>query len=664
MAERYLVAGSLRLDTVDERVLRDAAPLRIGGKAFILLRALMEDAQTLVTKDALFDRVWNGLAVSESVLTTAIKELRQALGDDARQPRIIETVHRRGYRFLLPVEAMASLEPMDVVDVVAPPSPPPAAPPPVPKREAEAAAAGKPWFLSWAALIALAASALALLAAIAVSRDPGLNIVAPLAHPKSIAVLPFRDLSPAPNQTWFASGLTEEVLSRLVRTPDLRVASSVSGQQLRTSSGSITDAAERLGVAHILDGSVRRADGRVRVTAQLVRTSDGLQLWSQSYDRPAREIISIQEDIAFRIASALKTVMEPARLRAMVATGTSSVEAYEAYLQGVAADQRSNDTGGRSHAEAAAAAYQLARTLDPDFAEAHWRSAQTWFGQTTRINGSVNGEGKPEALRLAEFLARVDRAIATSQDDIQSLRYQSAKAAAQFELARALELMLRYIRARPRDIDAWEEVAERAAHAGRRDWMADAAQQIHALSLEAGSPRSRAITLSVMALRLDMATDQARKQISLRPNSAMIHYQAHRALIWSGKNEEARRSLDVIEASELPPMTKLLARLRQTCAEDRRKDALAIYDRIRATSTHTSDLWLGAQTIGDNAAAKMILDPLDRPGQLTTLVQFTINPSFDRRLYPQLDAALAKGGVKPVRVVRIPATCPTRPAAS
>ena len=655
MAERYLVAGSIRLDTVDERVSQDAVPLRVGGKAFILLRTLMEDAQTLVTKDALFDRVWNGLAVSDSVLTTAVKELRQALGDSARQPRLIETVHRRGYRFLLPVEATDSLEPIDKVE---------ASNAPVSKQEPNVAASGKRLALSRTALIGILAAALALLAVFVISRDLGVTIVAPHAHPKSIAVLPFRDLSPTPGEAWFASGLTEEVLSRLGRTPDLRVAAGVSGQQLRASSGSITDEARRLGVAHILDGSVRRADGRVRVTAQLVRTADGVQLWSQSYDRPSREIITIQEDIAFRIASALKTVMEPARLRAMVATGASSVEAYEAYLQGVAQDQRSNDTGSRSHAEAAAAAYQLARTLDPDFAEAHWRSAQTWFGQTTRINGSVNGEGKPEALRLAEFLTRVDRAIATSKDDIQSLRYQSAKAAAQFELARALELMLRYIRARPRDIDAWEEVAERAAHAGRRDWMAHAAQRIHALSLEAGSPRSRAITLSVMALRLDNAAEQARKQISLRPNSAMIHYQAHRAFVWSGKNEEARRSLEVIEASELPPTTKLLARLRQACVEGRRNDALAVYARLRTTSKHTSDLWLGAQTIGDDAAAKLILDPLDRPGQLTTLVQFTINPSFDRRLYPRLDAALAKGGVKPVRVIRIPAACPGGPTAS
>jgi DNA-binding winged helix-turn-helix (wHTH) protein len=105
MAERYLIAGPIRLDLHDARVWRDQTPVRLGGKAFALLHALMDNPQMLVTKDALFERVWNGLAVSDSVLTTAVKELRQALGDDAREPVFVETVHRRGYRFLLPVEA-------------------------------------------------------------------------------------------------------------------------------------------------------------------------------------------------------------------------------------------------------------------------------------------------------------------------------------------------------------------------------------------------------------------------------------------------------------------------------------------------------------------------------------------------------------------------------
>jgi len=122
MSRRILVSGPFRLDLADERLWRDEAPVPLGGKALALLRVLMDTPQTLLTKDELFDRVWPGLAVSESVLTTAVKELRRALGDDARRPTVIETVHGRGYRFLLPVE--------HVDRTPAAGSPPPAVPTP------------------------------------------------------------------------------------------------------------------------------------------------------------------------------------------------------------------------------------------------------------------------------------------------------------------------------------------------------------------------------------------------------------------------------------------------------------------------------------------------------------------------------------------------------
>src|SRR5205814_3898371 len=100
-----LVAGETVLDQADERVLSRGKPVRLGGKAFLLLKTLMERPLVLVTKDDLFEAAWPDLAVSESVLTTAVKEIRKAIGDNARAPRIIETVHGRGYRFLLNVDS-------------------------------------------------------------------------------------------------------------------------------------------------------------------------------------------------------------------------------------------------------------------------------------------------------------------------------------------------------------------------------------------------------------------------------------------------------------------------------------------------------------------------------------------------------------------------------
>ena len=654
MSDRFLIAGEYRLDLLDERLWRGGEAVRVGGKAFALLRALMERPQTLLTKDELFDRVWPGLAVSESVLTTAVKELRRALGDDARRPTVIETVHGRGYRFVLPVErgdapaSSAALVPISdapaLAGPVAPDAPPSTAAAPPPRRRG--------WLIAAAA--ASLAAVLLWLALATPLRAPSPRPDAPL---KSIAVLPFDDFSPGTSQRWFAQGLTQEILTSLMRTPDLRVASRQSSARLSAQNADPLAVARALGVAHVLEGSVRRVDGRVRVTAELIRAADGVQLWSATYDRPARDVISIQEDIAYAIASALRTVMDPAKLRAMVAAGTRSVEAYEAYLSGLAFDQRQFDEGDIAHARAAADAYEQARRHDPGFAAAHWRAAATWFGNVTRVDASVRDE-RPEGERLARFFERVDMAIATSRDDTERLKYRAAHAAMRLRFVEAHRLMARYLALRPRDIDAWEEMADLAAYAGERGWMARAAERIHSLSMAEGDPRSRAITVSVMALRLDEAATRARQQLAVRPENALTLYQAHRALIWTGRVGEAEALLAPISASALPDHTKKLAALRQACAEGRGEDALvhrASIDRAGKLSAR----WQAAQIIGDEAGAARLLLPLDEPSRLPTLMQFLIHPTFDSTRYPKLSATLARDRVARAPSVAMPFACGT-----
>ena len=152
--------------------------------------------------------------------------------------------------------------------------------------------------------------------------------------PKSIAVLPFADLSQAKDQEWFADGLAEEILNALAKTPDLLVSSRTSSFRYKGSTLDLPDIANELGVEHILEGSVRSSGDRLRVTAQLIRASDGFHVWSENYDRNTADMIEIQEDLALSIANALETTMDPDALAAMINTGTRSVEAYEAYLRG------------------------------------------------------------------------------------------------------------------------------------------------------------------------------------------------------------------------------------------------------------------------------------------------------------------------------------------
>lgn len=640
---RYLEAGPYRLDLRDERLWRDGEPVRLGGKSLALLRALMEQPQLLLTKDMLFETVWPGLAVSEAVLTTAMKELRRALGDDARAPTLIETVHGRGYRFLLPVER----------------KPGESGPPGLADDAGEAAASPAPPHWGRPAVLAIAALVLVVVGLTAGRFWPGAGgsrIEISASDAKSLAVLPFLDLSPDASERWFADGLGEELAVSLSRTPDLRVASRLSAARARAEGADLEQTARKLGVAHILEGTVRRAGGRVRVTVQLVRAHDGLQVWAETYDRADADVISIQEDIAFQIASALKTVLDPQKLRAMLEAGTRSVEAYEAFLQGRSFDQRQLKDGGLEHARAAGEAYDRARALDPNFAEAHWQAAQTWFGNATRVDAGARSSSLSQEEQLARYFERVDAAIRAARNEVERARYEAERASMQLRVREAHRLMTDYVRARPRDIDAWEDMADIAAYAGRRDWLIKAAERVHTLSLAEGDPRSRAITLTAMALELEDAAARARRHLADKPDVALTQYQAHRALIWAGEAQEARALLDRISASALPLENKLLAALRQACAERDIPTAMRLYRELDAKAD-IAGRWQAAQIAGDFAAAEEILRPLDTPQMLPTLLQFVIYPTFDPAAFPTLRARLDREGVTMQKPAPMPAGC-------
>ena len=633
---RYLISGTIRLDRRDERVWRNGQEVRLGGKAVALLRALMERPRTLVTKDELFDIVWPGLAVSESVLTTAAKEVRQALGDDARNPQLIQTVYGRGYRFLPDVETS------DEVSA----QPPEVRPSKILPRDR--------WI--WAAV---AAVVLVVVAAAFLLMRSGANETAAAAttsHAKSIAVLPFEDLSPERDQGWFAEGLTEEILNSLARTPDLHVAARTSTMSIQP--GDIREIGRRLNVAHVLEGSVRRDGDRLRVTAQLIRSSDGFHLWSQNYDRPMRDAVSIQEDIALAIAHALKTVMSPESLQAMVQQGTRSVEAYEEYLKALAYDRRALETGDDNFGRMSAEAFERARTIDPGFAAAQWAAAQYWFGNATRVGSNQTEKRGSEDQRLKEYLLRVDAAIASSRGRPENFKYRSARALMDLRFREALRLMQMFLRQRPRDVDAWEEVVDLAGYADDRPFMAQAAERIHTLSFETGQPLSRALTASVLSLDIPNAVRRSREQLQRSPGEALIQYQAHRALLWGGHRDEARAILGRMRSSSLPPENILLAELRQACA-DGGKGAREIAARIaRASDSPTSDAWHSANLLGDARRAAEVLRPLDRPDRLTTLMQYLVYPEFDVRPFPNLQAALRVDGIERRPPVRPPFTCP------
>lgn len=171
-------------------------------------------------------------------------------------------------------------------------------------------------------------------AAPAVGPAPGAAQV-PVAGPGSIAVLPFLDLSPERDQQYFSDGIAEELITALSRVDGLRVVARTSAFQFRNSNLDVREVGTKLGVAHVIEGSVRKAGDRLRVSAQLVSTRDGLQLWSETYDRRLSDVFAVQSEISQAIAQALQAQLGAGRQAGLEAAPTRDIDAYEAYLKGL-----------------------------------------------------------------------------------------------------------------------------------------------------------------------------------------------------------------------------------------------------------------------------------------------------------------------------------------
>lgn len=363
MPERQiLIASRLRVDVTDERAWLDQAPLELSQKPFLLLVTLMRAPQLLLTKDALIEEVWEGRAVSDAVLTTAIKELRQALGDSAKSSEFVGTVHAKGYRFLQPVKEVSSdvspgLEELGSAPVSADSAAERSATPPM-DQAASGAKTNRPINI----MIALGALALALVFWMTRS-DPVEELPA---EPTSIAVLAFEDLSVEGDQAYFSDGVSEEILNSLVKLDNLYVAGRTSSFSFKGQQTDIQSIGAALNVAHVLEGSVRTNGDRVRITAQLIKVDDGYHLWSEVYERQADDIFAIQDEIAKSVAEALEVILVGDENNQFVEAPTTDQEAYRLYLQANALLARRVG----SNIPRAIDIYQDAVNRDPNFARA------------------------------------------------------------------------------------------------------------------------------------------------------------------------------------------------------------------------------------------------------------------------------------------------------
>jgi len=294
-----LRVGDWCVNPRSSQISRNGESSRIETRTMRLLLALAERPGQVVSIDQLLSDVWPDVTVSSDSVYQAVTSLRRLLGDDPRQPAYIETVPRLGYRMIAPVQPW-SLEPSPLE-----PSPqdsaPPAAATPAPGR-------WRIWLLGGAAVLAMA-----LVAAFVARPAPPATTHSAAPNPpppQSIAVLPFLDLTPGMQNGEFADGITEELIDKLSKVPGLRVPAPTASFYYKEKQLPIADIARALGVAYVLDGSVRKSGTRVRVSARLVRADNGYVAWTEDYDRSFHDLLWVQDDIAGEVAKALSASPE------------------------------------------------------------------------------------------------------------------------------------------------------------------------------------------------------------------------------------------------------------------------------------------------------------------------------------------------------------------
>jgi TolB-like protein/DNA-binding winged helix-turn-helix (wHTH) protein/Tfp pilus assembly protein PilF len=367
---RLVQFGDFAVDLRSGELHKEGVKIKLQEQPFRLLVLLLEHAGEVVSRDELRQRLWpeDSFGAFDDGLNTAIKKLRDALGDSAEKPQIIETLPKHGYRFLLPVTTVA--------------------PEPCSESSTQTSDAGsqvlrnplwskaKSWSRSRTALLFATGTAALLLV---------VYLVRPHVRPQPtaasgkimLAVLPFENLSGDPEQEFFSDGMNEEMITNLggLQPERLGVIARTSAMRYKGASSSLPQVGQDLGVQYVLEGSVRRSGDRVRITAQLIQVSDQTHLWAQTYDRNLRDMFAIQTEVARAIADEISLKLPPEQQRLNEAS-TVNPEAFQLYLNGRYFFHRGTDGMPR-----AVENFQRAIAKDPDYALAYSGLADAYTTQ-------------------------------------------------------------------------------------------------------------------------------------------------------------------------------------------------------------------------------------------------------------------------------------------
>lgn len=503
--------GVFEVDLRAGELRKQGLKIKLQEKPFQILALLLQHTGEVVTREELRNRLWPaGTFVDfDRNLNTAINKLREVLGDSADNPRFVETLPRRGYRFIAPLALLGRV------------SPP----------------AGK----------------------------------------VMLAVLPFENLGGDPEQEYFSDGLTEEMITQLgcLQPRRLGVIARTTAMRYKGTGKSIDQIGRQLGVDYILEGAVRRAADRVRVTAQLIQVSDQTHLWAESYDRKVAEIFAVQKEVARRIANSLAIELLPAQQAALTRPPTASPLAHEAYLKGLYYWNKFTEDGSRK----GMVHFEQAIKEDPRYARAYAGLALC----NARLGGVFSSlqakETFPRAKTAALKALQIDDTLSEAHGSLGICRlfYDWDWVAAEKQFLRALELNPGYA------LVHHEHALYLIVMARLEEALAEEKQ---ALELDPLSLLFNTVLAWVFyfAKQFDQAIEQCRKALELDPNFPMAHWHLGRVYEQKGMFEEAILALQrAVTLSGTSPVC--VAELGRAYAEaGHRDEAVKALDELRELS--------------------------------------------------------------------------------
>ena len=520
-APRVLRFGIFELEAQSGELRRHGLKVRLPDQAFQILRLLLARPGDVVTREELRQQLWTSetFVDFDVGLNSAIRKLREALGDSAENPRFVETLPRRGYRFI------ASVTP--VADQIANPraaSPAPARPP-----------ARRSWIAGGLLLVAT-------IAALGVGYQrrwfdrerPG-----PAGEPiGSVVVLPFDNLTGDPAQEYVVDAVTDALTTELVQIDGLRVISRTSARQFKQSAKRLPAIAEELKVDAVLEGSVMRSGHQVRVTAQLIHAVTDRHLWAHSYDGELTDVIRLPQRIAREMAGAMGRRLAPATA-AVREPRAADPEAYDVYLKGLHASGRGSFEGFRT----AVAYFEQAIARQPDFAEAH--AALALAQHQFLFAGPLSPRATmPKAEAAARKALQLDETLAQAHRTLGGILHHYSW---QWE-----EGDREFARARQLSSDSAESYAAgipaliRNGHFEQAVALTTRALENDPLSFNA---HIHAATALRAAGQYDRAIAAVRRALDIHPRQPRGHFQLGVTLLFMGRLEDAIAELETAAGS-------------------------------------------------------------------------------------------------------------------